>query len=187
MKGRVFLAGLFLTFAAELAALGLFVSRQAEQPQNTVAVNEILQTVQRDWDSLEDHVNETGLDYVVLGTDGMVLCRTRPGLSESINAATAHRDTMLDVELNGTPVGKLIVYNDNALTLRMEKQTVLFIAAAMLLQLGICAGYFFYTVPYSGGTLPQTGAVCPARRGRQPGYSSENGSAQSVRSVYREL
>ncbi len=144
MKGRVFLAGLFLTFAAELAALGLFVSRQAEQPQNTVAVNEILQTVQRDWDSLEDHVNETGLDYVVLGTDGMVLCRTRPGLSESINAATAHRDTMLDVELNGTPVGKLIVYNDNALTLRMEKQTVLFIAAAMLLQLGICAGYFFY-------------------------------------------
>ena len=120
------------------------MSRQAEQPQNTVAVNEILQTVQRDWDSLEDHVNETGLDYVVLGTDGMVLCRTRPGLSESINAATAHRDTMLDVELNGTPVGKLIVYNDNALTLRMEKQTVLFIAAAMLLQLGICAGYFFY-------------------------------------------
>ena len=145
MRSRIFFMALALAFAAELVMLALLAAQQTGRFQDTVAVNEIVQTVQRDWDALEGHVNDTGFDYVVLGADGAVLYRTRPGLSESINAAIAHRDTMLDVELNGTPVGKLIVYNDNALVLRAEKQTVLFIAAAvMLLQLGICGGYFCY-------------------------------------------
>ena len=145
MKGRVFFVGLLLAFGLELAVLGLFMSRRTESIQGTVAVNEIVQTVQHDWNSLEDHINETGLDYVVLGADGTVLYRTRPGLSESIHAAISHRDTMLDVEVGGVPVGKLIVYNDNVLTLQSERQAVVFaVAAAIFLQLGICAGYFCY-------------------------------------------
>ncbi|MDE6259597.1 MAG: HAMP domain-containing histidine kinase [Oscillospiraceae bacterium] len=145
MRGRAFFVGLFLVFAAELAMLVLLMGHGTESPWDTVAVNEIVQTVQRDWDSLANHVNDTEFDYVVLGADGTVLYRTRPGLSESMNAAIAHKDTMLDVEVGGMPVGKLIIYNDDALTLQSEQQTVVFaVAAAMLLQLGICAGYFCY-------------------------------------------
>ena len=145
MRGRAFFVGLFLIFAAELTMLVLLMGHGAESPQDTVAVNEIVQTVQRDWDSLANHSNDTDFDYVVLGADGAVLYRTRPGLSESTNAAVSHRDTMLDVEVDGVPVGKLIVYNDNTLTLQSERQAVVFVvAAAMLLQLGICAGYFCY-------------------------------------------
>ena len=110
-----------------------------------MAVNEIMQTVQRDWNSLEDHTNGIGFDYVVLDGDGTVLYRTRPGLSENVNAAVAHRDTMLDVELGGAPVGKLIVYNSDGETVQAEKRALLSAAAgAMLLQLGLCAGYFCY-------------------------------------------
>lgn len=145
MRNRIFFAGLLLAFGLELAALVCFAGREGGRTQDTVAVNEVVQTVQRDWDSLVNHVNETGFDYVVLGADGAVLYRTRPGLSESINAAIAHRDTILDVEAGGTPVGKVIVTNDGALTLQSEKRAVIFAtAAAMLLQLGICAGYFCY-------------------------------------------
>ena len=145
MKGRVFFIGLFLTFAAELAILVLFIPNQTEGAQDTVAVNEVVQTVQRDWDSLGAHINETGFDYVVLGADGTVLYRTRPGLSESVNAAIAHKDTILDVEADGTPVGKLIITNDDVRMLRSEKQAIIFaVAAAMILQIGICVGYFCY-------------------------------------------
>lgn len=143
MRGRAFLAGLLLVFGVELAALVSFWIHGAERPQDTVAVNEIVQTVRRDWDDLEAHVNAAGFDYVVLDAGGTVLYRTKPGLSESINTGIAHRDTMLDVELSGKPVGKLIIYNDASATLRAEKQIIAFaVTAAMLLQLGICIGYF---------------------------------------------
>lgn len=143
MRGRVFFAGLLLVLGLEMAVLVLFACDRTEDLQDTVAVNEIVQTVRRDWGRLEDHVDETGFDYVALDAGGTVLYRTRPGLSESVNAAIAHRDTMLDVEIGGKPVGKLIIYNDAAAMLRSEKRTaVLVMAAAMLLQLGICAGYF---------------------------------------------
>ena len=143
MRGRAFLAGLLLVFGVELAALVSFWAHGAERPQDTVAVNEIVQTVQRDWGSLEDHANHTGFDYVVLDAGGTILYRTKPGLSESVNAAVAHRDTMLDVEVSGKPVGKLIIYNDASAVLRSEKRTAVFVmTAAMLLQLGICLGYF---------------------------------------------
>ena len=110
MRGRAFFAGLCLIFALEPAVLGLFAARRAESPQDTVTVNEIVQTVQRGWDCLEGHVTETGLDYVVLDADGAVLYQTRPGLSESVRAAIAHKDTMLDVEVGGMPVRKLIIW-----------------------------------------------------------------------------
>lgn len=143
MRGRAFFAGLLLVFGVELAALVSFWTHGAERPQDTVAVNEVVQTVQRDWGSLEDHINDTGFDYVVLDAGGTVLYRTKPGLSESVNAAVAHRDTMLDVEISGKPVGKLIIYNNASATFRSEKRTAVFVmTAAMLLQLGICAGYF---------------------------------------------
>ena len=145
MKNRVFFAALFLIFAVELVLLALFASRQAENAQDTVAVNEVLQTVQRDWASLDGHVNDTAFDYTVLDTGGTLLYRTRPGLSESVNAAISHRDTILDVEMDGAPVGKLLIYNDGAGVFQSEKRALIFaVAAAMLLQLGICVGYFCY-------------------------------------------
>ena len=145
MRGRAFFIGLFLVFAAELAVLVLLMGHGTGSPQDTVAVNEIVQTIQRDWDSLANHVNDTEFNYVVLGADGTVLYRTGPGLSESMNAAIAHKDTILNVEVGGSSVGKLVIYNDDVLVLQSEQRTIISaVAAAMLLQLGICGGYFCY-------------------------------------------
>lgn len=145
MRDRIFTAGLLLAFAAELAVLASFTVRRNGDTQDTVAVNEIVQTVQRDWGALGDHIHATGFDYVVLDADGTVLYRTGPGLSESINAAIAHKDTILDIESGGTRVGKLIIHNDDAMTFQEEtRAVVLAVAAVMLLQLGICAGYACY-------------------------------------------
>ncbi len=145
MKSRIFFSALLIAFLMETAGLILFALPKTENLQDTVAVNEAIQTVQKDWTDLEHHSNHTALDYVVLDSDQSVLYRTKSGLSESINAAISHKDTVLDIEVGGSAIGKLIVYNNDALTFQAEKQTVVFaVIAVMLLQFGICAGYFFY-------------------------------------------
>lgn len=143
-KGIFFgiLLGLMLLEAAMLLWLGL---SGEDKPQDTVAVNEAVQTVQRDWGSLGEHVNHALLAYVVLDPDGTVLYRTRPGLSESLNAAVGHRDTILDIQVDGATVGKILIYNDAGKVFQSGRRAAIAVmAAAMLLQAAVCGGYYAY-------------------------------------------
>ncbi len=145
MKNRIFLGGICIVFMFEFVILALFALPKAENMRDTVAVNEVMQTVKGNWDSLKEHIDHTAIDYVVLDLDGAVLYQTRPGLSESVNAAISHKDTILDIEIAGETVGRLIVYNSDAQVFQSEKRTVIFVVMeAMFIQCGICAGYFFY-------------------------------------------
>ncbi len=145
MKNRIFFGAIIALFLVELAVLLLFAFPKEEKLYDTVAVNETVQTVQRNWDSLENHSDPTSLEYVVLDQHGTVLYRTGAGLSESINAAISHKDTILDIEVDGAVVGKLIIYNNSASVFQAEKQAVILaIILTMVLQCCICVGYFFY-------------------------------------------
>lgn len=145
MKSRLFFSILMIAFLLESAVLVLFALPKTENLQDTVAINEVLQTIQSDWTDLDNHSNPTTLDYVVLDLGGAVLYRTKSGLSESVNTAISHKDTVLNIEAGSSTVGKLIVYNNDTLMFQSEKQTaVALIIAVMLLQCGICAAYFFY-------------------------------------------
>lgn len=145
MRNRIFFGGLFILFLIELVVLILFAFPKAEKSQDTVAVNEVIKTVQNDWNSLEEHDNYTSLEYVVTDLSGEVLYRTKENLSESMNAAISHKDTILDIEVDGVIVGRVIIYNNDAQVFQAENQTVVFVViATMLLQGCICAGYFFY-------------------------------------------
>ena len=145
MKKRIFYSILLMSFLIELTVTMLFILPKTENLQDTVAVNEAVQTVQREWPDLDNHTNPTPLDYVVLDLDGNVLYKTQTGLSESINAAISHKDTILDIEIGESVVGKLIIYNSDALIFQAGKQTVFFaVIAAALLQISIYAGYSFY-------------------------------------------
>lgn len=145
MKNRIFFGTMIALFLIELAVLLLFALPKEEKLHDTVAINEAVQTVQRDWNSLGAHRNPTSLEYVVLDLHGTVLYRTKAGLSESMNAAISHKDTILDIEMNGAVVGKLIVYNNDAAVFQSEKQAVILaITVTMVLQCCICGGYFFY-------------------------------------------
>lgn len=145
MKRRTFLISLILVFTAEIASVLMLAAQNTDQTQDTILVNEALQTVQNDWNTIERHQNKTDLDYVVLHADGTVLFKTRAGLSESINNAISHRDTILDIQINGSAVGKMIIYNDMEKRIQSRDQTVLLILlAAIILQCIICGGYTIY-------------------------------------------
>ena len=62
-----------------------------------------------------------------------------------MNAAISHRDTILDITINDSVVGKVIIYNDGAQTLQSQKQTaIIVLSVAIAVQGGIFIGYAVY-------------------------------------------
>ena len=127
MKKKIFLFGFTLALCAELIALIVFALQAPDNSQDTVAVNEVIQSVTENFNTLEQYKNTAALDYVVLDENGNLLYKTQLGLSESVNAAIKHRDTILDITINDTVVGKVIIYNDGAQTLQSQKQTAIIV------------------------------------------------------------
>lgn len=145
MKKRKFIIAQIFAFAVEMMLLLALGLQDTDSPQDAVAVNEALRSVQADWDNLENHENRTKLSYVVLDGDGNMRYRTDKGLSESVNRAIIHRDTILDIELEGLVRGKLIIFNDSERKLESRKQmAILVVVAVMLVQWSICIGYCIY-------------------------------------------
>lgn len=145
MKNGIFFCAMAAVLALEAAVPILFALDGTENEQDTVAVNEAVQSVREDWHNMAAHVNQTELDYVVIDSGGEVVFKTGDGLSESVNAAVSHRDTILDICVEGAVSGKIIVYNDGFDAL--ESGRIALAAAfgtAAAIQIAICAGYALY-------------------------------------------
>ncbi len=145
MKKREFVIVQTLILAVEVMLLLALRLQDTDKLQDAVAVNEVWQSVQADWNSLEIHRNRTDLSYVVLDEEENVLYRTDNGLSESVNRAITHRDTILDIVREGAVVGRLIIFNNSEKVMEGRVRTVtLAVTIALLLQGGLCIGYGVY-------------------------------------------
>lgn len=145
MKKRFFITSLIILFAIQIISLVVLSFQHIDTMQDTVSVNEAVHSVQNDWDTIKYHKNLTDLDYVVIDQESHVCYRTKQGLSESIHAAVAHRDTILDLESGGSVVGKIIIYNNSHVYFQNHQQKlILFLTAALTLQAVICIIYFAY-------------------------------------------
>lgn len=142
---KFFLISFIFLLVSEILVLVIFAVQAPNFSLDTVKVNEVLQSVTRDFNSLEQHKNTTNLDYVALDNDGQCIYKTRLGLSESITSAITHRDTILDIKKEDFIVGKVIIYNQGDQAFQVQKQTtILVISLVILLESGICLGYAFY-------------------------------------------
>lgn len=145
MKRKVFLIGTMTVLLLEMTAVLVFAAAEPEHSQNAVTVNEVVQAVRADWEDMAGHKGVSGLAYVVIDPEENVLFRTGTGLSESVNEAVIHRDTILDICVGNAVVGKVIIRNEGAEVLQEEKlRTAAVFSAAVLLQCCICAGYMAY-------------------------------------------
>lgn len=111
MKIRWFVPVILLFFLLEAAVVAVFMDGRKETSQDVVAINKIVKTLENNWDNLEDDMDVTPFDCVVTDNNGTVLFKTREHLSETINQAVAHRDTILDVKQSGVVVGKVMIRN----------------------------------------------------------------------------
>lgn len=142
---QVFFIGLIFLFAVEVAAVIWFGSRNLENNQDALAVNEVVQSVQKNWFDMGNYVNESALDYAVLSSGGEVIYTTKSGLSENINSAIIHSDTILDIAVEGNVVGKVIIQNDIAQQMRTEENKIIAVfAASLVFQLAILICYTAY-------------------------------------------
>ena len=66
MRKQIFLIGVLPVLIAEIITLIVFAVQTPDFTQDTVAVNEVVQSVTEDFNDLEEHKNSTALDYVVL-------------------------------------------------------------------------------------------------------------------------
>lgn len=145
MKRKSCLVVLLSLTAAELGVFFWFVSRPLSVNQDMILVNEVLHSLQEDWDRLEIHKQISGLEYTVLDEKETVRIQTKPGISESIYQAVLHRDTILPVQKDGHVVGTLILFNGTAERLQAQKRVaVALLVLLFLLQTGIGGGYFFW-------------------------------------------
>ena len=145
MKRNTLLTALIVIFAVEIISLAVFAFRNTDDSQDAVLINETVRAVQADWNSISTHENHTNLDYAVLDADGNVVFKTSDGLSESVNKAISHRDTILDIEIDGAVVGKIIVFNDSAQTMQAQKRAVIIaLSVAILIQCVLCIAYTAY-------------------------------------------
>ena len=88
MKSHIFFGAVFVLFFIEVTVFILYILPKTENEQDTVAVNEVVQTVQDNWKHLDSLTNPTALDYVVIDLEGTVLYKTKSGLSENLNMQT---------------------------------------------------------------------------------------------------
>ena len=104
---------ILIPFLAEVALLAAFMRTGRTGGgflQDTVAVNEIARTVEAHWGDLEELIFQENCpfayDFAVLDREGNLLWKSAEGLSESINAAISHRDTILDVAPSRAKIGR---------------------------------------------------------------------------------
>lgn len=147
MKKTIVLFCLLLPFLAQAAALILFAGNSQAVPQDTIAVNDILKTIEARCNVREIPAAQGSPmpDFAVLDKNGQLLWKTADFVSESIHAAIQHRDTILDICPNGETAGKLIVYNTAEEIFSSQKQTAVRIfILSLLFQALVLAVYIFY-------------------------------------------
>ncbi|MFF2092216.1 ATP-binding protein [Paenibacillus sp. NPDC058174] len=141
-----------LVLALTLLAVGvlfpLYLFRTAPVAQlDLVQANDIVKTVSDNWLQVQDTASLPELpyefDYAVVDSKGQLIASTRNGQYESINYAIRNRDTLVDIDKGGQIVGKVVFYNDTAVTWKAYR-TTLIIAYMSFLAL-LLAVYLVYT------------------------------------------
>lgn len=142
---KPFIGCFFLIFIVEIVALIVFSTYTPSYDQDAVAINEIVQTVTNDFFNLDKHKSNSVISYVVINNNEEVLYKSNDNISKTINEAVRHRDTILNIELDGNIVGKIIIYNDSIDIFNTQKQIVIIV---LTIAITIQCAIFFAFVTY---------------------------------------
>ena len=143
MRKAPFIILLVLTFIAEALACFFIVTRIKDIKTDPVKVNECMHSVSENYGDASKY--NTQLDYAVIDNDGKLVYKTRDGLSESVNEAIKTRGLILDLEVDGEVVGKVIFdySTEEQLNGVKTKVIVLYIIIGVL-QIAILVFWYIY-------------------------------------------
>lgn len=143
MRKAPFILLLVLTFIAEALACFVLVTRFKDIKTDPVKVNECIHSVSDNFGDISKYNKQ--LDYVVIDNDGNLLYKTKDGLSETVNEAIKSRGLILDLEVDGEVVGKVIFdYSMDDQIEGFKKNIVIGFCVIGGLQLVIVIAWYLY-------------------------------------------
>ena len=143
MKKAPFIIILILTFMAEAVICFFMVTRIKDLKTDPVKVNECMHSLSGHFGDASKYDKQ--LDYVVIDNEGNLIYKTRDGLSESINEAIKTRGLILDLNVDGKTVGKVIFdYSMDEQLTGFKKNIVIIFAVIGCLQIVIVAAWYIY-------------------------------------------
>ena len=139
---------IIITLAVFIASFYYVLLDRNEAKIDVVAVNDISETLAKQWGRLQKTELpglQYGLDYVVINHDNNFIIATRNGLNNNINTAIGNQDTIVDIKLDNTVLGKLIIYNNTTEIWRQHRKYLFnFSVSIMILVAIICLAYAVY-------------------------------------------
>ena len=143
MKKAPFIIILVLIFIAEALMCFYMVSGIRDLKTDPVKVNECMYSVAENYGDTSKYDKQ--LDYVVLDNEGNLLYKTKDGLSESVNEAIQTRGLILDLEVDGEVVGKIIFdYSMDEQLDGVKRNVIILFAVIGALQIAILAVWYIY-------------------------------------------
>ena len=143
MKKAPFILILVFTFIAEALACYFMLTRIKDIKTDPVKVNECMYSISENYGDTSKYNKQ--LDYAVIDNNGSLLYKTRDGLSESINEAIKTRGLVLDLEVDGKPVGKVIFdYSMDEQLERVKKDIIVLFSVVGVLQIFIVVTWYIY-------------------------------------------
>ena len=143
MKKGFFTVLLLVSFIAEAVLCIVLYNKLEDVKQDVVSVNACLKQVENNYGDEDSYL--TDLDYTLIDNEGNVTFKTADGLSETVAEAVSNSDSIVDIEVDGTVMGKMIVHNTTS-DLVAHYKTLLIggIAGISFLQLAVIACCFIY-------------------------------------------
>ena len=158
MKFKKMIIGLALVLSILCIFIASIIRKTPKTELDIVAVNDIAKTMEEQWQFLNLHKdynrsdnntdnnvdnntdNNNAYDYLNIMSDkyemdfslvdleGKLLYTTSEGITQNLNDAIKHRDTIVDITSNGKITGKLIVYNDTGKMVEESRNNLIIIS-----------------------------------------------------------
>jgi signal transduction histidine kinase len=146
MRGKWIFLTILIVFITGVVYSSLVIETDVSTDVDIVEVNEVLKTIESHWGHIEQgDYSAIKQPYAVLDNSEIVLYQTLGGPSLTLNDTIKNRDTITDVIVNGTLIGKLIIHNEYKIMVQhIKNQLVIVIFTTFAALTVLCALYIIF-------------------------------------------
>lgn len=143
MRWKSLIFMLLLILLGGAVAVGVQLGTPIHTEVDTVALNEIVQTVEHSWPSLnEGDYQAVSMPFAVVDTSGNLLYESRTGQFTSLEDAFRQRMPIVDVMINESEAGQIIMFSDVREGLQVIKQRLIMTTVVVCLGIALLGGLY---------------------------------------------
>ena len=143
MKKKSVLILFIITFVIETAITIFLFDRIKDIDQDVVKINECVKTIEDNYNNEEKYSKI--LDYSIINNKGELIYSTNNSNSNSISQAIKNNNIILDLEVNGEIVGKVLIKNNtNELINNYKNYIFITVVITLIIQIMLLVIYSLY-------------------------------------------